>query len=121
MSNEIKLDFNQARIAHIGFKSKLRSILYGNSTEEEPVKSEYECAVGKWIYGHALERYGNIPEMAELERVHASIHEAARELLALYHEGQQEEARQGLGKVNAIADELIRLLSLIEKKVIEGE
>jgi hypothetical protein len=117
MTNEIKLDFQQARMKHIGFKSKLRSILFGSETNIEPVASEYECAVGKWIYGHALETYGNIPEMAELEKVHKDIHSTARELLALYQSGRQEEARQGLYRINEIADVLVHLLDVIEQKV----
>lgn len=110
------MDFHQARIAHIGFKSKLRSILYGNTIDETPVLSEHECALGKWIYSHALPQYGSIPEMQELEEVHRQIHTVARELLALYDAGEKEKAREGLARINEIAEQLINLLTVIEKK-----
>ncbi|RYD78872.1 MAG: hypothetical protein EOP53_10500 [Sphingobacteriales bacterium] len=117
MNNEIKLDFDQARIKHMLFKSKLRSILYGSKTDEQPILDERVCAVGKWLYGHALVKYSHIPEMQQLEKVHANIHAAARELLDLYHSGKEAEAREGLYKVNDIAAELVGLLDIIEAKV----
>ena len=81
----IQLDFEQAKAKHLLFKSKLRSILYGAKlTDEAPVLSHFECTVGKWIYNHALKAYGHIPEMQELEKVHADIHTSARQLVALY-------------------------------------
>jgi hypothetical protein len=117
MSEEIKLDFQQARMRHIAFKSKLRSVLYGTALDEEPIASQYECGVGKWIYGGAIVRYGHVPEMLELEKVHASIHEVARDLLKLYHAGKVEEARNGLEKINNIAEHLVKLLTTVEEQL----
>ena len=116
----IKLDFEQARAKHLLFKSKLRSILFGLETEEASVLSHFECAVGKWIYGHALKTYGNIPEMHQLEQVHADIHTSARELVFLYQSGEVETARNGLRNMENIADNLVLLLTEIEKKVVEN-
>jgi hypothetical protein len=117
MNNEIKLDFQQARMRHIAFKSKLRSVLYGSGLDEEPIVSQYECSLGKWIYGGAIVRYGHIPEMRELEQVHTAIHEAARDLLKLYHTGKVEEARNGLSRINAIAERLVSLINTLEEKL----
>ncbi len=116
----IHLDFEQARARHLFFKSKLRSILYGVEIDETPVASHYECAVGKWIYSHALTDYGYIPEMHELEKVHADIHTSARELIRLYKNGNVEEARKGLEGMEKIADKLVTLLSLVENKIKEN-
>ncbi len=118
--NFIQLDFEQARARHLLFKSKLRLILYGVEIDETPVSSHYECAVGKWIYGHALKDYGHLAEMHELERVHADIHTAARDLISLYKGGKVEEARKGLGSMEKIADKLVTLLSVVEIKIKEN-
>ncbi len=115
----IKLDFEQARAKHLLFKSRLRSILFGLEIDQASVLSHFECAVGKWIYGHALETYGHIPEMHELEKVHADIHTSARELVSLYQSGEVDTARNGLVKMENIADDLVSLLSVIEQKVRE--
>jgi PAS domain S-box-containing protein len=116
--SNIQLDFEQAKAKHILFKSKLRSILYGAKlTDEAPVLSHFECTVGKWIYNHALKAYGHIPEMKELEKVHADIHTSARELVALYKDGKEEEARKGLIGMENIADHLVGLLAIVEHKL----
>ncbi len=118
ISGNIQLDFEQAKAKHLLFKSKLRSILYGAQLNDEaPVLSHYECAVGKWIYSHALKAYAHIPEMLELEKVHADIHTSAGELVALYKEGKVEEARKGLILMEKIADHLVGLLTLVEHKL----
>jgi len=102
---------------HIAFKSKLRSVLYGSGLDEEPIVSQYECSLGKWIYGGAIVRYGHIPQMRELEHVHVLIHEAARDLLNLYHAGRVEEARNGLSRINEIAEHLVSLLDQVEERL----
>ncbi|GAB3225777.1 PAS domain S-box protein [Spirosoma arcticum] len=112
------LDFQQAKANHLLFKSRLRAILYDETPEAEAtVTSQYACAVGKWIYGHALITYEGIPEVHTLEEVHAAIHTIARELVARYQQGQVGEARQGLVRVEQLADELIHLLDVVESKV----
>jgi len=116
----LELDFEQAKARHLLFKTRLRSILFGIEIDETPVVSHHECAVGKWIYGHALKEYGHIPEMKELERVHANIHLSARELIALFRKGKVEEAHSGLDEMETIADNLIGLLNIIEKKLKES-
>lgn len=113
----IHLDFEKARIKHLLFKSKLRSLLYGAVEDDKPIISHTDCAVGQWIYTHALGAYGHIPEMLELEKVHTEIHTVARQLVKLYKEGKVSAARVGLSNIDNIADKLIKLLSNIEKKV----
>lgn len=118
--DHIKLDFDQAKAKHLLFKSRLRSILYGAVIDEGPVASHYECTVGKWIYGPALNDYGHIPEMHELEKVHADIHIKARELIDLYRSGKHTEARKGLESMEKVGDTLVRLLGIIEIKLKEN-
>ncbi len=117
----IKLDFEQARSKHLLFKTRLRSILYGVIIDEGPVVSHYECTVGKWIYGHALQTYAHIPEMHQMEQVHAQLHIVARKLVEIYKEGNIEEAKKGLDGMEIIADEMIDLLSVVESKVQESD
>ncbi|MBC7448326.1 MAG: PAS domain-containing protein [Hymenobacteraceae bacterium] len=115
--NAIELDFKQAKAKHLLFESRLRSILYDIAVDEGPVLSHHECGVGQWIYGHALAAYGHLPEMVELERVHADIHTSARRLVALYRAGQAEEARQGLSEMEQVADHLVVLLGQLESQL----
>ena len=113
----ITLDFEQAKAKHLLFKSKLRSILYGAPVDEASVLSDKVCSLGKWIADHALQAYGHVPEMIQLEKVHADIHVKARELVDLYKQGKVEAARGGLIGMEKIADDLLRLLSTVEEKL----
>ncbi len=115
--NAIELDFEQAKARHLLFKSRLRSILYDLEVDEAPVLSHHECGVGKWIYGHALTAYGHLPQMKELERVHADIHTSARRLVQLYRAGQVQQARAGLSEMEQIADRLVGLLDQLERQL----
>lgn len=112
------LDFQQAKANHLLFKSRLRAILYNEKPEADAtVTSQYACAVGKWIYSYALIAHETIPQVLELEKVHAAIHTKARQLLTLYQQGQVDEARRGLVDVEQIAQELVQLLDRVEERV----
>ncbi|WP_159466952.1 PAS domain S-box protein [Dyadobacter sp. 3J3] len=118
--NLLELDFERAKAKHILFKTRLRSMLYGIDMDESAVTSHKECEVGKWIYEYALENYGDIPEMQDLEKVHRKIHDCANELIHLYKNGEVEKAREGLTTMELIAGNLTTLLSVIEFKVKSG-
>ncbi|MGV3539890.1 MAG: CZB domain-containing protein [Rufibacter sp.] len=113
-----KFDFEQARIKHVLFKSKLRALLYGATVDLEPVLSVSHCSLGKWIEEVALPKAGHLPEVTELDKVHHQMHELARTLWRKYQAGQQEEALQGLDLVDETAQKLLSLLDEIERKAI---
>ena len=118
MNTFIQLDFKTAKAKHLHFKSLLRSILYGIShIDETLVVSHKDCAVGRWIYDHAIKEYHHIPEIHELEDIHKQIHTKARGLVELYKSGKEDEARLGLVDLEIIADRLIELLTEIEDKL----
>ncbi|GAC1381392.1 MAG: hypothetical protein NVSMB45_06120 [Ginsengibacter sp.] len=116
--SDISLDFKQAKVKHLQFKSNLRSILYGAAgIDEKPVLSQYDCTVGKWIYDYALVKYADIPEMKDLERVHGDIHKKAAELINLFKSNEIDKAKLGLADIENIADNLVALLEIIEHKI----
>ena len=117
----LSLDFEQAKAKHLLFKSKLRAILYGVEIDETPVVSHLECAVGQWIYNHALSKYGHFQEMQQVEKVHADLHRIAKTLVEKYHAGKVEEARNGLVDMEKIAENLVSLLTLLEEKLISQQ
>ncbi|WP_440134328.1 PAS domain-containing protein [Chitinophaga sancti] len=119
--NLTRLDFEQARTMHLHFKTQLRSVLYGAAVDTIPLLSEHECALGKWMHDHALQRYRHIPEMQQLERVHTAIHNCAGKLISLYKAGAETAAREGLTEMEKIADELVGLLAGIETQILSTE
>jgi PAS domain S-box-containing protein len=115
--NLLELDFERAKANHLLFKTHLRSMLYGIDLSNSLVTSHTECELGKWIYSYALEKYGHVQEMQDLEKIHYKIHECANELIELFKKGEIEKAREGLTTIELIAGKLMALLSVVEVKV----
>ena len=114
--NELKQEFELAITKHVLFKSKVRSYLYGSDIDLEPILDLTKCQFGKWLTENGLPRFGNMPEMQQLDQVHRDIHKHAIALVHLKQNGKTEEALTGVDKLNIIADELITLLRIIQAK-----
>ena len=115
-----ELDFERAKAKHLLFKTNLRSYLYDIPFDPALLTNHQECAVGKWISEYALENYGHIPEMNDLEKIHEKLHDYALNLVKLYKSGDIEKSREGLGTIELIAGNFTILLSIIELKVKYG-
>jgi hypothetical protein len=111
-------DFEQARIKHVLFKSKLRALLYGASIDPEPVITNNACALGQWIKQVAFPQLGDSPELRQLDHLHDQLHDTARHLYHLYKAGKQDEAIEGLSEVEDIAEDFLKLLTDLEKNAL---
>ena len=117
MLSDIKQDFDAALIKHLLFKSKLRSYLYGQETNEVPLRDPRQCSLGQWIAQRALGPYRHLPESRELAAVHEQIHRVANRLMDLHQQGQTEEALAGLSQVQPLADQITTLLQTMQAKL----
>lgn len=115
--DKYSLILGQARARHLQFKANLRSFLFGRTVKEAPIWSQDDCELGKWIKDVGLKEFNHIPEIYQLKEVHSEIHKVAQKLMTLYKEGKEQEAQAGLLPMEEVADELIRLLHVIEQKV----
>lgn len=115
-----RLEFEQARMMHLHFKTQLQAILSGAKIESAPLISEHACALGKWMHDHGLPQYSHIPEMQQLDHVHTEIHRCAGKLIGLYDAGNIDAARNGLTEMDDIAAQLAGLLSGIEKQILSA-
>jgi hypothetical protein len=113
-----KLDFQQARIKQVLFKSRLRSVLYGVREAEPSLFSVAENPFGQWLTTVVKPLYNTRPEVRALEQTLQATLDAGQALVAQYKRGQIEEARTGLSAVNSYADEMETLLQSLEKAVV---
>jgi len=72
------LDFQQARIKQILFKSQLRSVLYGVREADDSLFSPQGNALGQWLTGVVKPRYPARSEMREAERLLQQLRAAPR-------------------------------------------
>lgn len=123
MSNEeLKRDFESAQIKHVHFKSKLRSFLFGNKGEEGPLRDPEKCGFGLWVAERmrGAGPYAHLREARQLDREHVHMHEEANRLMDLYLAGRADEAIEGFGPVQEVADRMVGLLKTMEEKMRTG-
>ncbi|MFD2787401.1 CZB domain-containing protein [Hymenobacter rubripertinctus] len=104
------LDLQQARIKQILFKSQLRSVLYGVREADEAMFSPQTNALGLWLSTEVKPRYPGRPEVREAERLLRQLLSIGRELAAQYRQGQLDEARRGLTRIERVGEELVAVL-----------
>jgi|APFre7841882630_1041343.scaffolds.fasta_scaffold26020_3 methyl-accepting chemotaxis protein len=112
------MKFRNFKVKHRAWKTRLHDFLEGKGglTEEQAI-SHKDCSLGKWMYAEGLEHYRTIPEMKSLEKVHINLHETVKSIMSLKHDGKTAEAEAEYLKIGPISDEIIDLLTVIEKKV----
>ncbi|OGX89237.1 hypothetical protein BEN47_07505 [Hymenobacter lapidarius] len=111
------LDFQQARIKQVLFKSRLRSVLYGVREADEAMFSRQENALGQWLDTVVKPHHGHHPEVREIDRTLQQMLSTGRDLAAQYQRGLIEEARQGLDQINLQADRLTTLFDQLSHRV----
>ena len=104
------LDFQQARIKQILFKSQLRSVLYGVREADEALFSPQSNALGQWLSTVIKPKFPLRAEVREAERLLQDMLRTGRNLAAQYRRGQIEEARQGLTQIDRIGEQLVAVL-----------
>ena len=109
------LDFQQARIKQVLFKSRLRSVLYGVREPNPSLFDPKNNPLSEWLATVARPHLSAQPEMAALERSVQQQLDTGRSLVAQYQRGQMEEARAGLERIDASAVEIEKLLQRLEK------
>lgn len=118
-TEELKQDFESARIKHVHFKSKVRSYLFGNGVQEGPLRDPEQCSLGQWIAVRMRGNgpYAHVPEARRFDQQHILIHQEANRLMDLHKAGKADEASSGYTPLQVLADEMVVLLQTIEAKL----
>jgi methyl-accepting chemotaxis protein len=113
-----KIDFAVARVMHVAWKSGLRSFLDGKETlTEDQAVSHKDCDLGKWLYSEGMAKFGNLPEMKELEKIHVELHSVVKGVVQLKNSGNASAAEQELAKIEPLSQRMFSLLIVIERKL----
>ncbi|OON71098.1 hypothetical protein [Hymenobacter sp. CRA2] len=112
------LDFQQARIKQVLFKSRLRSTIYGVREANTELFERRSNPLAQWLDAVVKPKYGARTEVRQIDRALQQMLDAGHELVRQYQRGQLEEARTGLEQVNAYADRIDALLLSLEQSVV---
>jgi hypothetical protein len=118
-TEELKRDFETARIKHVHFKTKVRSFLFGNAVDERALRDPVKCSLGAWIADRmrGAGAYAYLPEARLFDQQHHLIHQRANQLMDLHLAGRTEEAGASFALLQVLADEMVVLLQTMEAKL----
>ncbi|MBF0519274.1 MAG: CZB domain-containing protein [Nitrospirae bacterium] len=115
---KVSFDFSNARSKHLAWKSRLRDFLDGKeSLTESQAVSHKDCDLGKWLYSKGISSFGHLPEMVNLEKIHEELHSLVKDIVRLKHSGNAAGAEEQFANIGPMSQEIISLLTAIEKKV----
>ena len=118
-TEELKQDFESARIKHVHFKSKVRSYLFGNGGETGPLRDPELCSLGQWVAQKLRGRgpYAHLPEARQFDQKHILIHAEANRLMDLHDAGNANQISADYTVLQRLADEMVVLLQTMEAKL----
>ncbi len=113
----VTLDFASARAKHKLWKTRLRAFLDGESSmSEDEAVSHHDCDLGKWLYGVGLRDHGELPQMQELEKIHAEMHTLIKQVIRARKEGDMAKAESAFARVERYSDRIVSLLEELERE-----
>ena len=95
------LNFHSVILSHQNWKTRFRAMIESGIAEAlnpEVIAQDNQCAVGKWIYGPAKEKYGDHPLYEKLRADHAFFHTCASRVLVMILRGEKQKALQEMEK-----------------------
>ncbi|PKV75845.1 histidine kinase [Pontibacter ramchanderi] len=113
--NSAQVDFQQIRIKHILFKSKVRSVLYGGALDS--VFFSDAGPISHWFLQVGKVKYGNEPELYSLQKTHSDLLSNANQLFSLYRNGSIDQAHAGMKDIEKLSDRFQELLTQMEKRL----
>jgi hypothetical protein len=113
--NSAQVDFQQIRIKHILFKSKVRSVLYGGALDATFFSDA--GPISQWFLTVGRVKYAREPELYGLHKTHNELLTNAQRLFNLYRNGSIDQAHQGMKDIEKLSDKFQELLTQIEKRM----
>jgi hypothetical protein len=110
-----QIDFQQLRIKHILYKSKVRSVLYGGAFDEAFFTPS--GPVGHWFNEIGLVRYGQQAEIRELFQLHQQLNSSALQLIGMYRRGQIDQAHTDMRILEEHSGQFLAALSRLEQRL----
>jgi len=114
--NPAQIDFQQLRIKHILYKSKVRAVLYGGTFDEGFFS--HTGPVTFWFTSTGMVKYAREPEMKELYDTHTDLNSTALQLFKLYNSGKIDQAHDGLKTIERKSEYFLGVLSKLETRLI---
>ena len=111
-----KSDFPAIRLMHMSWKKRLTDFFNGEKIETTVHLSYKKCDLGIWIYSDGMTKYGKMPEMQDLEKIHKEMHLVVERVMKMKQSGSNTAIEQELEKIEHLSQRLYSLLIIIEDR-----
>jgi len=116
--NDNVSQLEQAKAAHLAWRSKLTAFLSGNlAIDSKQLGSHKDCILGQWYYSDGLKQFSHIPEMKELEPPHEEIHRVINKVVELKQSGNDKKAMQEYEKITPLSQKIVNIIDKIINKI----
>lgn len=112
------IDISEAIIYHLSWKIRLRGFLDGKEDiTESQALSHRDCDLGRWLFSNVITKYGEDPEVQELEKIHTEFHETVKRVLQMKYSGNVSISEQELIHMELLSEKIFSLLISIRQKI----
>jgi len=111
-----KSDFPAIRLMHMSWKKRLTDFFNGKENGTIIHLSYKKCDLGTWIYSDGMTKYGKMPEMQDLEKIHKEMHLVVERVMKMKQSGSISAIEQELEKIEHLSQRLYSLLIIIEDR-----
>jgi len=106
--------FSKAFQYHLQWKSQFKKFIDGKGDFDIAEISPEGCSFGKWLCSDEIRQNASPLEIQELVSIHDDLHDTAQRVYDLKILGQDNEARQALGKIDKYSMQLSSLLTTLK-------
>jgi methyl-accepting chemotaxis protein len=108
----------QAMVAHLSWKTKLRGFLDGKGALDERVAFDHtQCGFGKWYHEHGKHELNHISEINQIEKPHKELHDLIKKIADLKRSGDMAGAEREYEKVGPMSENIVELMRAIKGKL----
>ncbi|MBF0127483.1 MAG: CZB domain-containing protein [Magnetococcales bacterium] len=111
------IDLSVARLVHLKWVLQLEATIRKGRTDMI-LSSHDTCELGRWLHSVGQQKYGDFPELEQLNRKHRAFHHTAESMVDLFAQSKFLEADLLLDEVKTESRDLIFLLTLIEYRLL---
>jgi methyl-accepting chemotaxis protein len=106
-------DFSQIKQAHLQWRSRLIDMFEGRrSLAPNDAADHHACALGKWLDSEGTAAFGHIRALHQLDARHAEFHRMVGDIIRLWNNGLQGEAR---ARFSALLPQTRALFALLDE------
>lgn len=115
-------NFAHARRAHRQWRGVIHAYIEGMDIDfnHRAATDHTQCELGKWYYQGDGQKYANLPEMQQVEKVHTELHQLIKLIIEANEQGDDQRTEELFEQLTQLSDQVIEALSKAEQQAISG-